>query len=562
MKSEIQKFFKGDVDDSVETRKTYSHDASLFEIMPKLIVYPKNAEDVKLLVKWVAENKKNDPTLSITARCAGTDMSGGAINDSIIMDFTRFMNELISLSPERKEAIVQPGMFYHDFEPETLKHGLILPCYTASKSINAVGGMVGNNSSGEKTLKYGSTRNFVKELKVVFTDGYEYMLKPMTKKELYAKVAEPGVEASIYRDILKMINENTESIAKARPKVSKNSAGYDLWDIWDPSAGSGQAGAFDLCKLIVGSQGTLGIVTEITFSLVPVDRASKLMVVFLNDLSNLGNVIKELLPLNPESLESYDDKTFKLGMKFFKDFVKTKGVWGTIAFGLSFVPEFFMLVSGGVPKLILLCEFAGESEQEVTEMCLNAQKQIAHFGFKTHITKNEREANKYWQMRRDSFALLRKHVEGRRTAPFIDDIIVPPEVLPEFLPKLNEILDPYKNIIYTIAGHPGNGNFHIIPLMDFNDPRTVPQILEISEKVYPLVLHYNGSITAEHNDGIIRTPYLPLMYGPHIYSLFEETKRIFDPHNILNPGKKVGDTIKDIEKYIIKPDAPQVSHGS
>ncbi len=563
MKEEIQKFFKGDVDDSPETLKTYSHDASLFEIMPKLVVYPKDSEDIKELVRWVKENKEKDPTLSITARSAGTDMSGGAINDSIIMDFTRYMNALISLSPDRREAIVQPGMFYRNFEVETLKHGLILPCYTASKSINAIGGMVGNNSSGEKTLKYGSTRNFVKQLKVIFADGFEHVIRPLNKKELYAKVAQTDFEGKIYRELLEMINKNQDSIQKARPKVSKNSAGYDLWDIY-PSAGSGQVNdqIFDLCKLIVGSQGTLGIVTEVTLSLEPVAQASKLVVIFMNSLQNLGNVVDELLVLKPESLESYDDKTFKLAMKFFKDFLKEKGVWGLIKFTLSFVPEFMMILTGGVPKLILLAEFTGDSEADVTYQAKEAKQKIAHFGFKTHITRNVREANKYWQMRRDSFALLRKHVQGRRTAPFIDDIIVPPQVLPEFLPKLNAILDKYKNIIYTIAGHAGDGNFHIIPLMDFNDPRTVPQILEISDKVYPLVVQYDGSITAEHNDGIIRTPYLELMYGVHIYSLFGEVKKIFDPQVILNPKKKVGDTIEDIRKYIIKPDAPHMTHGS
>ncbi len=557
MKEEIQKFFKGDIEDSNETLSKYSRDASIFEIRPKLVVYPKDSNDVRNLVTWVKDNKDKDMGLSITVRSAGTDMSGGPLNDSIILDTTRYMNELISISPDKREAVVQPGMFYRDFEQETLKYGLILPCYTASKSINAVGGMVGNNSSGEKSLKYGSTRNFVKELKVVFADGYEYVVKPLSKKEFYTKVADNHFEARGYRELLKLIQDNEDSIMKARPKVSKNSAGYDLWDIYDPSTN-----IFDLTKLIVGSQGTLGIVTEITFSLVPIVKTSKLLVVMMNELTHLGNVVDELLPLRPESIESYDDKTFRLAMKYFKDFIKTKGIWGTLSFIFSFIPEFVMILGGGVPKLILLVEFTGHNEADVMKQAKSAEQSIAHFGFKTRITKNAHEEEKYWQMRRDSFALLRKHIQGRRTTPFIDDIIVPPQVLPEFLPQLNTILDKYKNIIYTIAGHAGDGNFHIIPLMDFNDPRTVPQILEISEKVYPLVLKYDGSITAEHNDGIIRTPYLELMYGPHVYSLFGEVKRIFDPQNILNPGKKFGGTIEDIKKYIMKNDAPNVKHGS
>ena len=562
MKDEIKKFFKGDVDDSDETLTKCSHDASIFEIRPKLVVFPKNSEDIKNLIKWVNENKEKDPTLSITVRAAGTDMSGGAINDSIILDITRYMNSLISLSPEIREAVVQPGMFYRDFERETLVHGLILPSYTASKSLNTVGGMVANNSAGEITLNYGSTRNFVKKLKVIFSDGYEYEVRPLTKKELYQKVAETTFEGKVYKKIVEIINENKKQIEDARPKVSKNSAGYDLWDIWDQDEPNDEKSVFDLCKLIVGSQGTLGIVTEITFSLEPISSHKELLVVFLNDLIHLGDVVDELLKFKPESLESYDDKTFKLAMKFFKDFVKAEGIGGTIKFALSFLPEFGLLVTGGVPKLIILAQFSGTNEKEVRRKATFAQNRMQEVGLKTHLTKNEKEASKYWKMRRDSFALLRKHTKGRRTAPFIDDIIVRPEFLPEFLPKLNEILGKYKNIIYTIAGHAGNGNFHIIPLMDFNDPKTVPEILEISDKVYKLVLDYGGSITAEHNDGIIRTPYLSLMYGPHIYSLFGDVKKIFDPSVIFNPKKKWGATLDDIKTYIIKTEVPHATHGS
>lgn len=562
MKSDIQKFFKGDIDDSDATLTTYSHDASVFEIRPKLVVFPKDSTDIQNLIRWAKENKATHPDLSLTVRAAGTCMSGGPINDSIIIDITRYMNALVSLSPDAREAIVQPGMFYRDFEKETLAHGLILPSYTASKSINTVGGMVGNNSAGEITLNYGQTRNFVKKLKVIFADGYEYEVRPLTKKELYQKVAEPTFEGTVYREIVELINENAAAIKKAEPKTSKNSAGYALWKVWDPSKADAPNELFDLSQLIVGSQGTLGIVTEITFKLMPIAKAHELLVVFLDDLTHLGDIVDELLSYKPESLESYDDKTFKLAMKFFSDFVKTKGLFGTMKFAFSFLPEFKMIVSGGVPKLILLADFVGETREEARSQAQAALAKMQSVGLKAHLTRDEKESSKYWQMRRDSFALLRKHTKGRRTAPFIDDIIVRPEHLPEFLPKLNAILGSYKNIVYTIAGHAGNGNFHIIPLMDFNDPRTVPQILEISDKVYKLVLDYGGSITAEHNDGLIRTPYLSFMFGPHIYELFGKVKQIFDPQTILNPKKKFGATLSDIKRYIIKPDAPHVTHNS
>ncbi|MDO8590569.1 MAG: FAD-linked oxidase C-terminal domain-containing protein, partial [bacterium] len=168
-----------------------------------------------------------------------------------------------------------------------------------------------------------------------------------------------------------------------------------------------------------------------------------------------------------------------------------------------------------------------------------AKESLLPFHLKTKIAKNEAEVKKYWTFRRESFNLLRQHMKNLRTAPFIDDFVVRPEFLPEFLPKLNVILSKYQ-ITYTVAGHVGDGNFHIIPLMDLKKPESVEIIKELSDKVYRLVLDFKGSISGEHNDGLIRSSYLPMMYEPEIIKLFEETKKIFDPLNIFNPGKKVG----------------------
>ncbi len=572
MKEEIQKFFKGEVDDSNETLFKYSHDASLLEVRPKVVVYPLDSEDVRNLVTWVSVHQSKYPGLSITARCAGTDMSGGAIGESIIMDFTRHMNKLLGgpLPLEnfsKKKAVknysgnyplvpsyitVQPGMFYRDFEKITLEKGLILPCYTASKSLNAVGGMFGNNSAGERTLKYGKTEDYILETKVVFADGVERVVKSFPMSEI-------SKQEEIYTKVNNLIKENEDEIKRAKPNVHKNSAGYYIWNVISQSSQNfrkyalGDTGqgthfsenlansgpeTFDLNKLLVGSQGTLGIATEITFRLIPDNKHSKLVAIFMKELAPLGRLVDELLTLNPETLETYDDKTMRLAVKFFPDFLKNKGVFGMLKLMWSFLPEFFMLLTGGFPKLILLVEFAGNDDKLIDEKCIQLVEKIKHFKLKTHITKSEAEANKYWDIRRESFALLRKHVKGKRTAPFIDDIIVRPEFLPKFIPELNAILDTYK-LTYTIAGHAGDGNFHIIPLMDFSRPDTAKIILELGDKVYDLVMKYQGSITAEHNDGIIRTPYLEKMYGARIVQIFKQIKQIFDPKNIFNPGKKI-----------------------
>ena len=169
---------------------------------------------------------------------------------------------------------------------------------------------------------------------------------------------------------------------------------------------------------------------------------------------------------------------------------------------------------------------------------------------KTRIIHSREDAEKYWTIRHDSFALLREHFQGKRTAPFVDDVIVPPASLPTFIPALRAILEKH-DLSYNIHGHAGNGNFHIIPLIDLDARLSEKMILEVSAEVYALVISLGGSITAEHNDGIIRTPYLADMFGPEIVGLFAEVKKIFDPQNIFNPGKKVGLTKSDIGKYLI-----------
>ncbi len=530
MKEEIQKIFKGDVEDSEEVLTKYSRDASLLLIRPQVVVFPKDSADVQSLVKWVNDNKEKYPELAITARCAGTDMSGAAIGESIIMDFSRYMNKLIKF--EGDVITVEPGMFYRDFEKITLERGLILPCYTASKSLNAMGGMYGNNSAGEKTLKYGKTERYIEEAKVVFADGNEYIVKNLSLDELAEKKKKRNFESKMYKGVFDLIEKNKEEITHAKPQVSKNAAGYYVWNVLDENN-------FDLNKLLVGSQGSLGIATEISFKLLPNPKYSKLVAVFINDLSPLGSLVDSILELKPETLEAYDDKTMKLAVRFFPDFLKNKGVIGMIKFLLSFLPEaFLMALSGGFPKLILLVEFAGYDNADADKKCLELVQKIANFKLKTHITESQEEANKYWDIRRESFSLLRKHVNKKHTAPFIDDIIVRPEFLPKFIPELNAILGKYK-LTYTIAGHAGDGNFHIIPLMDFSRDDTARIIMELSESVYDLVARYQGSITAEHNDGIIRTPFLPKMYNPKVISIFKDIKEIFDPKNIFNPGKKV-----------------------
>lgn len=547
LSEELKNIVKGEVFDDAGTLSKYSRDASLFEVVPKAVVFPRDTNDVKALVKFVADNKDARPELSLTPRSAGTDMSGGPLNESIILDLTKHFNGIKEIGEDGAGggyAIAQPGVFYRDFEKATLAHGFLLPSYPASREICAMGGIVANNSGGEKTLKYGKTEDYVKELKIVFADGNEYVIKPLNKSELEEKTALKNFEGEVYREIYGIVNGNRELLTKAKPKVSKNSAGYCLWNVWNGEK-------FDLTKIIIGSQGTFGIITEITFRLVPVKKHSGMLAVFLNNLNALPEIVKTTLAFKPTSFESFDDHTLKLALKFFPGFLKLLGAKNLFSLAVKFLPEFFMVISGGIPKLVLLIEFEGGSEKEVHGPLFQLNEALKKFRVKTRIARNKDESEKYWAIRRESFNLLRHKVKNKKTAPFIDDVIVRPEFLPEFLPKINEIGKRY-GLLYTIAGHVGDGNFHIIPLMKIEKEEEREKIQPVADEVYDLVLKFGGSITAEHNDGLIRSPYLEKMYGHEVMALFEKTKKIFDYKNIFNPGKKVHSSLDYAFRHIKK----------
>lgn len=543
---ELKNLIEGDIDFSSESLKHYSTDASLFEVKPELIIFPKNKEDISKIVVFVNEyNKKShDHKLNITARGAGTCMSGGSLNTSIILDFTKYINQIIEINPDF--AIVEPGCFYRDFEKETLKIDRIMPAFTASKDICAIGGMVANNAGGEKSIRYGKTENYVEELEMVLNDGSIVVINKLKIENIKYSFAENHRQSDIYQRIWQLIGENYTEIMNNKPNVSKNSSGYYLWNVYDK-----ENATLDLNKLIVGSQGTLGIITKIKLGLVPVPKNSGLLIVFLNKIDKIGEVVKEILPFEPESIESYDGYSLKLAVKFFPDLLKHMGFWKSFALGISFLQEAMIMLFNGTPKLILLIEATGQNKEEVKNKLLNIKSKIDKFNFKTKLALTKNNITKYWTIRHESFNLLRNHIKGKRTAPFIDDIIVLPEHMPEFLPKIEQILNSYK-LIYTIAGHAGNGNFHIIPLMDIQNPFSDKMILDVSDKIYRLVAQYKGSITAEHNDGIIRTPYLSYIFSGKMLKLFKETKVIFDPENIFNPNKKVNGEKSNISKYLIK----------
>ena len=544
LREELSGVVSGDVVDDLETRTRYSRDTSIFERLPQIVLFPKTPDDVAATVKCVQEHAQRGEHISLAARSAGTDMTGGPLTDGVSVVFTKYMNHVGEFGDDWAES--EPGVYYRDFEKATLsKRGMILPSYPASRELCAVGGIVSNNSGGELTLQYGKTNRYVRQLEVVLSDGTKTTLKALSERELQAKEAQQDLEGDIYRKVHALIGAHEHEIEAAKPNVTKNSAGYALWNVIDKKNGT-----FDLAQLVCGSQGTLALVTKARLGLVRLKSHRAMLVVFLSDIGILPEIVHRVLKFSPESFESYDDQTFKLAVRFIPQIIRQFGVVQMIKLGFEFVPEMLMVATGGVPKLVLMAEFAEDTADEALRKAEEAGAVLHDLAVRTKIAKSEIAAKKYWTIRRESFALLRKNLRGLYASPFIDDIVVHPDDYPRFLPELTQLLAGH-NLLYTIAGHIGDANFHIIPLMNLGDPKMRKEILELSPKVYQLVAKYKGSITGEHNDGIIRTPYLPLMYGEKMCGLFAEVKKIFDPLGILNPGKKTGGTLQDIETSML-----------
>lgn len=536
IKTQLEGIFKGDLDTSPETLDFYSHDASLFELRPEIVAFPKDADDVKAAVQYVLTNKSANPSLSITPRSAGTDMSGGAINESIILDVSRHMTTISEITPEA--ARVQPGRLYREFDVETKKVGSILPSYPASRGLASVGGMVSNNSGGELGIRYGKTQRYVTEISIVLGDGNEYVVRPLTREELDAKLAQNDYEGELYRRTFELIDGHYDEIQQARPRVAKDSTGYRLWDVW-----SRETGVFDLTQLFIGAQGTLGIITDIKFKLVP-DPMKHVgtLAVYVRNTENLGNITQKIMSYNPFAVEVFDDKTLMLGIKFIFAFLSRMSFWQWTMMCLRLIPNGLALVKG-IPKLVLLIEFDGRDQEEVNRRIHEARLGLKEFKNISYMEEANTfaKADKFWKMRQESFNLLRQKVKDKHTAPYIDDFIVPLDRMEELLPKIEAIIEKYQ-LMGTIAGHLGDGNFHVIPLMKIEDPAERAKIEPSMKEVYDVVLSLGGSLSGEHNDGLVRGPFLEQMYGPTMLGYMRDIKQLYDPQNIFNPKKKTDAT--------------------
>ncbi len=489
-----------------------------------MVVYPQHEGDAVEVINLVAQQAANGEVLPITARGKGTDQGGGSLGEGLMLVFPAHMNHLVEMN--KQTITVQPGMIYKDLQHILHSHGRFMPPYPASIDFATIGGAVANNAAGEKTVKYGSTRDYVESLRVILSNGDIIESRRLSAAELKKKQQQTDFEGHIYRNVDYLIEENWDMLANKFPQVSKNSAGYDLWHVKGPD------GSFDLSQLFIGSQGTLGVITEITLRHVDYNPKTHLIVGYFENMEKAGHAVEMIMPLKPSALEVVDRHLLEFLQKH--DPAQLKGL----------LPE-------QMPGIVLLVEFDDAKNRQQVAKTKKTAKVFESFAYDMRVTADHTEQTKLWKIRRGAAAIIWKVNGTKKAMPIIEDGVVPLEMMPKFLEEVYKLFDKYKLDI-AVWGHAGNANFHLQPFMDLSSTTDRKKIFELMNDFYRLVIDMGGSTCGEHNDGRLRGPYLKRMYGEELYSIFVDVKKVFDPLAILNPGVKLGVQLKDLPPLLRK----------
>lgn len=522
----LQEHLMGEVITSADARKYFSTDGSVFEMTPSIIVYPRNENDVRKAARFSWQLAERGRVVPITARGAGTDQGGGALGDGIMLVFPAHMNRIVELDGKSGNVTIEPGINYGKLQQTLHTHNRFLPPFPSSIEFCTLGGAIANNASGEKTVKYGSTRDFVKSLRVVLANGEIIETKRLSKRELSKKLGLATFEGEIYRNLDTIIEENKELIEQSVLAVTKNSAGYALADV------KRKDGSFDLTPLLVGSQGTLALVTEAVMQTEVHNPNTTLIASFFDDLQVAEQVVMELRELSemPSALELVDENLLNFLQEHNPN--QLKGI-----------------VEPPFHKLIILIEFDNPSDRTQKRMAKKVSKILERYQITFQLETDALKREELWKIRHSAAAVI-SHVEGTTKAlPIIEDGIVP---LEKFQVYFKDVYDMFARFGLKAAvwGHAGNANLHMQPFLDLSQVGDRQKVFKIIDEYYKMVIGLGGSTSGEHNDGRLRAPYLEQLYGPEIYELFTRVKTAFDPYGILNPGVKMNVKLEDIKPLL------------
>ncbi|MGQ0569429.1 MAG: FAD-binding and (Fe-S)-binding domain-containing protein [Armatimonadota bacterium] len=499
---------KGEVRFDRVSRVLYSTDASIYQIMPIGVVLPRDAEDVATALRLCAEDG-----VPVLPRGAGTSLAGQAVGRAVVIDCSKYMDRILEMDIGRGQARVQPGVVQDVLNGALAPHRFRLGPDTATSNRATLGGMIGNNSCGARSIVYGKMVDHVLALHVMLSDGTDLTLGPLDDDALAGKRQESSREGRLYRAVLETAEANRAEIERRYPRILRRVAGYNLPEMF--------LRPFNLARLIVGSEGTLGIVTEATVRVVPRPSHAAVAVVHFHDLLGALEATQVILPHGPSAVELID--------KMVLDMTRAQPDY---ARRMTFVE--------GDPAAILVVEFAGERRDDVLDRLDAMARSLAAAGMGYAVVRavDFPSQDGIWRIRKAGQGLLQGIKGDSKPITFVEDTAVPPERLAPYIGRFKELLDRH-GIQAAFYAHASVGCIHVRPLVNLKDARQVETMRAIAEAVGELVIEFGGAMSAEHGDGLVRGWFLERFFGSTIYQAFHTVKAAFDPQGQMNPGKIV-----------------------
>ncbi|RPJ32114.1 MAG: FAD-binding oxidoreductase, partial [Verrucomicrobiaceae bacterium] len=513
----------GDLHTGETLRRLYATDASEYQEMPAGVVFPKNAEDIREIIRFAAENR-----IGLIPRAAGTSLAGQCVGNGLVVDVSKHLTATLAIDPEKRRVIVQPGVVRNELNHALAPHGMLFGPETSTANRAMIGGMVGNNSCGSNSIVYASTREHLVSVRGFLSDGSEATFGPLTRDEFEAKCAGPAsLETRIYQELHALLSdsENRRQITGNFPLASipRRNTGYALdllmdADVFDPASDQ----PFNLCKLIAGSEGTLFFATEIELDCSPLPPPHAALVCghFRSvDESLHANLLA--LPHGPSACELIDRHILEctksnLAQQRNRDFVV------------------------GDPGAILVVEIRRDTREEAAAAVasLTNDWQNAGYGYAAPVLWGN-EGNKVWELRRAGQGLMSNVPGDAKPREVVEDTAVDVRDLPAYIAEFDALMRDKHGIGCVYYAHAGSGELHTRPLFDLKTPEGLKMFRDVATDIAHLVKKYRGSLSGEHGDGRLRGEFIPLMVGDHCYQLMRRVKALFDPNGIFNPGKIV-----------------------
>ncbi len=489
------------------SRVLYSTDASIYQMEPVGVVIPRSVEDVQAVMEVARESR-----VPVLPRAGGTSLAGQTVNHAIVVDFSKYLNQVLEVNREESWVRVQPGIVLDQLNRQLAQHGLQYAPDPTTSNRACVGGGIGNNTCGAHSVIYGKTLDHVMEVDAILSDATCTHFGPLQPHELEAKLSGTGLESDIYRGIRTIAQDNLEEIRTRYPQIPRRVSGYNIDDFLTDEA-------FNLARMVVGSEGTLCVVSEAKLNLVPRPTMTALAVLHHVDIVQASEATKEVLKHAPSSIEVMD--------KILLD--RSRESLGH-ASDLNFIQ--------GDPGALLAVEFYGESEAELRAKMEALEQDMTRQGLAyACVNLLDRAAQgTVWNVRKAGLGLLMSIHGDAKPLPFVEDTAVDPETLGPFVARFDEIVRNHGTEA-AYYGHASVGCLHIRPLVSLKDAEGVARMVSIADEISDLVKEYGGSLSGEHGDGIVRGVWTEKMFGPQIYELFRDIKRTFDPDGIMNPGK-------------------------